>query len=259
MPVLASRIDGNVGLLGADYDGYFPVGDAAALAALMRRFVADSGFAAAARAQCAAREPLFRPARERQRGARSGLRPAAGAGAGALRQSASASDSAMSLETSAECASRALRRCASPAFRTAAAAAARSRPACSREILRSSAGGSMPHGADGRHRDRRRRRGLPPQRRAGADRDHRLLHADRRRPVRLRPHRRDQRDQRRLRHGRQADHGAGAGRRCRSTSCTVEQIGAGHPRRRSRSAARPASRSPAATPSIRSSRSTAWS
>jgi glycosyltransferase involved in cell wall biosynthesis len=29
VPVLASRIDGNVGLLGAGYDGFFPVGDAA--------------------------------------------------------------------------------------------------------------------------------------------------------------------------------------------------------------------------------------
>ena len=38
VPVLASRIDGNVGLLGRDYDGYFPLGDAAALAALMQRF-----------------------------------------------------------------------------------------------------------------------------------------------------------------------------------------------------------------------------
>ena len=27
VPVLASRMDGNVGLLGADYPGYFPVGD----------------------------------------------------------------------------------------------------------------------------------------------------------------------------------------------------------------------------------------
>ena len=66
VPVLASRIDGNVGLLGADYDGFFPAGDAAALAASMRRFVADSGFAAHLRAQCALREPLFRPARERR-------------------------------------------------------------------------------------------------------------------------------------------------------------------------------------------------
>jgi len=66
VPVLASRIDGNVGLLGADYDGFFPVGDAAALAMLMRRFVADTAFAARLRAQCALREPLFRPACERR-------------------------------------------------------------------------------------------------------------------------------------------------------------------------------------------------
>jgi putative glycosyltransferase (TIGR04348 family) len=65
VPVLASRIDGNVGLLGSGYDGFFPVGDAAALAALMRRFVGDAAFAAQLAAQCALREPLFRPARER--------------------------------------------------------------------------------------------------------------------------------------------------------------------------------------------------
>jgi len=66
VPVLASRIDGNVGLLGADYDGYFPVGDAAALAALARRFLADAAFADRLRAQCAAREPLFLPSAERR-------------------------------------------------------------------------------------------------------------------------------------------------------------------------------------------------
>ena len=66
VPVLASRMDGNVGLLGADYDGFFPVGDAAALATLMRRFIADTAFAAGLRAQCARREPLFRPACERR-------------------------------------------------------------------------------------------------------------------------------------------------------------------------------------------------
>jgi hypothetical protein len=33
--------------------------------ALMRRFVADPGFAVQLRAQCAQREPLFRPACER--------------------------------------------------------------------------------------------------------------------------------------------------------------------------------------------------
>jgi putative glycosyltransferase (TIGR04348 family) len=66
VPVLASRIDGNVGLLGAGYDGFFPVGDAAALAALMRRFVGDPDFAAHLAGQCARREPLFRPAQERR-------------------------------------------------------------------------------------------------------------------------------------------------------------------------------------------------
>jgi putative glycosyltransferase (TIGR04348 family) len=66
VPVLASRIDGNVGLLGSGYDGFFPVGDAVALAALMRRFLADAAFAARLAAQCAAREPLFLPAAEQR-------------------------------------------------------------------------------------------------------------------------------------------------------------------------------------------------
>ena len=71
----------------------------------------------------------------------------------------------------------------------------------------------------GRHRDRRRRRRLPAQRRAGAGRHHRLLHADRRRPVRLRPHRRDQRDLRRLRHGRPSRSWRWPWSACRSTCC----------------------------------------
>ena len=65
--VLASRIDGNTGLLGADYDGCFAPGDAAALAALMQRYATDGGFAARLAAQCAARAPLFDPALERGR------------------------------------------------------------------------------------------------------------------------------------------------------------------------------------------------
>lgn len=64
VPVLASRIDGNVGLLGTDYDGYFAVGDVAALAALMLRFAGEPAFAARLTAQCAAREHLFAPAAE---------------------------------------------------------------------------------------------------------------------------------------------------------------------------------------------------
>jgi putative glycosyltransferase (TIGR04348 family) len=64
VPVLASRIDGNVGLLGRDYEGYFPVGDADALAALMQRFASDARFARRIKAQCREREPRFAPAEE---------------------------------------------------------------------------------------------------------------------------------------------------------------------------------------------------
>jgi len=65
VPVLASRIGGNLGLLGADYEGYFPAGDDPALAALMERFAAEPAFAQRLAAQCALREPLFTPAAER--------------------------------------------------------------------------------------------------------------------------------------------------------------------------------------------------
>lgn len=65
VPVLASAIDGNLGLLGDDYAGTFPVGDAAALAALMRRFAVDADFRALLRRQCDARAPLFASALER--------------------------------------------------------------------------------------------------------------------------------------------------------------------------------------------------
>ena len=126
------------------------------------------------------------------------------------------------------------------------------------EILKGTAQHADAAGAAGRHRDRRRRRGVPAQRRAGADRDHRLLHADRRRPVRLRPHRRDQCDLRRLRDGRAADHGAGAGRHA-DQRAVDRRPSAASSKAASRCAATPASRSPAATPSTRSSRSTAWS
>jgi hypothetical protein len=53
-----------VGLLGRDYDGYFPLGDAAALAALMQRFCGDPAFADHLRLQCTLREPPFAPAAE---------------------------------------------------------------------------------------------------------------------------------------------------------------------------------------------------
>src|SRR4029434_8536904 len=46
VPILASRIDGNVGLLGADYAGYFPVGDTQALARLLLRLEHEPRFVA---------------------------------------------------------------------------------------------------------------------------------------------------------------------------------------------------------------------
>ncbi len=64
VPVLASRIDGNVGLLGRGYAGYFEAGDDAALADLVRRFAAEPAFAARLAAQCAALAPRFAPAEE---------------------------------------------------------------------------------------------------------------------------------------------------------------------------------------------------
>jgi putative glycosyltransferase (TIGR04348 family) len=64
VPVLASRIDGNLGLLGADYAGCFEPGDTASLAALMRAFMQDRALRETLQAQCAAREPLFEPRAE---------------------------------------------------------------------------------------------------------------------------------------------------------------------------------------------------
>ena len=65
VPVLASRIEGNVGLLGRDYPGYFEAGDDAGLAALMRRFAAEPDFAAALRRHVLGLEPRFAPEAER--------------------------------------------------------------------------------------------------------------------------------------------------------------------------------------------------
>lgn len=65
VPVLASDISGNRGMLGAHYAGYFPVGDAQALAALIDRSIDDAAFYAHLCAQCAARATLFAPETER--------------------------------------------------------------------------------------------------------------------------------------------------------------------------------------------------
>lgn len=64
VPVLASRIPGNVGMLGRDYSGYFPPGDDEALARLVERASREPDFLLRLRGQCALRAPLFEPARE---------------------------------------------------------------------------------------------------------------------------------------------------------------------------------------------------
>lgn len=63
-PVLASRIDGNLGLLGAGHAGVFEPGDAAGLAALLERARDDAAMLPALLAQQARRAPLFAPQAE---------------------------------------------------------------------------------------------------------------------------------------------------------------------------------------------------
>lgn len=65
VPVIASRIPGNVGMLGAGYAGYFPAGNEQALAQLLRRAESDAAFYRRLRQQCLARKPLVSPRREK--------------------------------------------------------------------------------------------------------------------------------------------------------------------------------------------------
>lgn len=66
LPVIASRIPGNVGLLGSDHPGTFPPGDTDALRALLRRAEREPGFLDDLARHGAARAPLFAPERERE-------------------------------------------------------------------------------------------------------------------------------------------------------------------------------------------------
>ena len=63
-PVLASRVSGNVGMLGDDYPGYFAVGDPAALARCLIRALEEPAYLRALKAACARRKALFTPAAE---------------------------------------------------------------------------------------------------------------------------------------------------------------------------------------------------
>ncbi len=63
-PVLASAIDGNLGLLGEHYSGCFASGDSALLATLIAQARDDAAMLPALHQQCAARAALFTPAAE---------------------------------------------------------------------------------------------------------------------------------------------------------------------------------------------------
>ncbi len=65
VPVLASDISGNRGMLDDGYAGYFPAGDSLQLARLIDRAARDEEFYGLLHAQCADRAPIFAPSRER--------------------------------------------------------------------------------------------------------------------------------------------------------------------------------------------------
>jgi putative glycosyltransferase (TIGR04348 family) len=64
-PVIASKMSGNIGMLGQNYEGYFPVGDEIALIALLKRCADDPNFMSRLGNACQARAKLFLPATER--------------------------------------------------------------------------------------------------------------------------------------------------------------------------------------------------
>lgn len=64
LPVLASDIPGNVGLLGRDYAGYFPVGDEQALAGLLQHAETEPTFLESLKAQVSNLAERFLPEKE---------------------------------------------------------------------------------------------------------------------------------------------------------------------------------------------------
>jgi putative glycosyltransferase (TIGR04348 family) len=65
VPVLASRVSGNIGMLGAGYPGYFALFDDRKLARLIGRAIDDRGYYAGLKRAVLARRPLFAPPAER--------------------------------------------------------------------------------------------------------------------------------------------------------------------------------------------------
>jgi len=76
VPVLASRVSGNVGMLGRDYPGYFPLFDEQALARLINRARTDASFYKRLKRALLRRRALFAPGAEKSalRGSLRGLR-----------------------------------------------------------------------------------------------------------------------------------------------------------------------------------------
>ncbi len=66
VPLISSRIPGSMGLLGADYPGYFPVGDTLALRELLLRAESDHEFYRQLQSCCVRLKRLADPARERE-------------------------------------------------------------------------------------------------------------------------------------------------------------------------------------------------
>jgi len=66
LPVIASDIDGSIGLLGDDYAGYFPVQNTGALRALLLKAEAEPAFVKQLEKQCKQQAKLFTPESEKQ-------------------------------------------------------------------------------------------------------------------------------------------------------------------------------------------------
>lgn len=65
-PVLASRVSGNIGMLGRNYPGYFPLFNEQALGGLIARAIEDKPYFQELNRALAARRHLFAPAAERR-------------------------------------------------------------------------------------------------------------------------------------------------------------------------------------------------
>ncbi|WP_114652163.1 glycosyltransferase [Polynucleobacter necessarius] len=66
IPVIASDIAGNRGLLGDDYPGYYPVAGESALAALLYRAETDTHFYSSLKKHIELRKNLISPEREKK-------------------------------------------------------------------------------------------------------------------------------------------------------------------------------------------------